>query len=98
MRASKWRHELIGDITLIDKLRACPLIPPSEIKDQMTMDNDLRRTFPTDAWFTKEHLHNLSTILMVYADTNPTVGYAQECALSYFYCTKYTIKTVQNMR
>lgn len=100
MRASKWRHELIGDMTLMDKLRACPLMPPSEIKDQMTMDNDLRRTFPTDAWFTKNHLHNLSTILMVYADTNPTVGYAQGMCFIVFLlykvyyqdCPKYALE------
>jgi hypothetical protein len=78
MRASKWRHVLIGDILLLDKLRSCPLERPFHIKDQTTLDNDLRRTFPLDAWFNKkEHLRNLSTILMVYADTNPTIGYAQ---------------------
>jgi len=77
MRASKWRNVLIGDISLLNKLRSCPLKRPVHIKDQTTMDNDLRRTFPLDTWYSKEHIKNLSTILMVYADTNPTIGYAQ---------------------
>lgn len=76
MRASKWRAALIGDLELIHKLRQTPVIPPDEVRDQNDINNDLTRTFPTESWFL-DHLEDLRTILMVYADTTPTIGYAQ---------------------
>lgn len=76
MRASKWRSALIGDIQLINKLRLTPVTTPCDVRDQTDIDNDLTRTFPTEPWF-HDHLDNIRTILMVYADTTPTIGYAQ---------------------
>jgi len=78
MRASKWRAALIGDLDLIHKLRQSTIIPPNVIRDQSTMDQDLKRTFPTVQWFNKDtHLNNISDILMAYAKVNPNIGYAQ---------------------
>lgn len=76
MRASKWRSALIGDIQLINKLRLTPVTIPRHVRDEVDIDNDLTRTFPTESWF-HDHLDALRTILMVYADTTPTIGYAQ---------------------
>jgi len=78
MRASKWRAALIGDLDLIHKLRESTIIPPDTIRDQCTMEQDLKRTFPTIEWFnTDKHLNNISDILMAYAKVNPNIGYAQ---------------------
>ena len=72
MRASKWRAALIGDLDLIHKLRESTIIPPDTIRDQCTMEQDLKRTFPTIEWFnTDKHLNNISDILMAYAKVNP---------------------------
>ena len=76
MRASKWRAALIGDLELINKLRQTPVVLPDEVRDQNDINNDLTRTFPTESWFL-DHLEDLRTILMVYADTTRTIGYAQ---------------------
>jgi len=78
MRAHKWRTALLGDVKLIQKLRESIVDRPLTIRDQSDMEADLRRTFPRDTWFnTHEHLGNLTTIIMTYAHTNPSVGYAQ---------------------
>lgn len=78
MRAAKWRDILIGDTELIEKLRETPVIPPQQIRDQLVMNNDIRRTFPTEGWFnTEKHIKNLRAIIMAYADVNKSIGYAQ---------------------
>ena len=78
MRAAKWRNVLIGDMKLIRILRESPVVPPDRIRDQTTMNNDLRRTFPTVGWFnTEKHINNIRTVLMAYAEINNSVGYAQ---------------------
>lgn len=78
MRASKWRAALIGDLELIRDLRQSTLTEPLIIRDQCTMEQDLKRTFPTIEWFNKgEHLANVQKILMSYAEVNPNIGYAQ---------------------
>ncbi len=78
MRAAKWRSALIGDMELIRQLRQSVIKAPLIIRDQTDMENDLRRTFPKNQWFnTDEHLRNITTILMAYAEANPNIGYAQ---------------------
>tara|TARA_B100001057_G_scaffold413779_2_gene430510 strand:+ start:2285 stop:3004 length:720 start_codon:yes stop_codon:yes gene_type:complete len=77
MRAHRWRSTLIGKINLIRELRKTRLIVPfDKIPDEDVIMQDLVRTFPETMWYT-EHLKELREVIMCYAHTNPSVGYAQ---------------------
>jgi len=77
MRAHRWRYTLIGKLDLVRELRKTKLILPLDrIPDEDVIMQDLVRTFPESTWYT-DHLKDLRKIIMCYAHTNPSVGYAQ---------------------
>lgn len=77
MRASKWRLNLLGSLTLMNTLRKTQLVLPLQnLPDHNTIMQDIVRTFPEDRWYT-DHLSELSKILLCFAKHNPSIGYAQ---------------------
>lgn len=77
MRAIKWRRKLMGTIDLITELRKTNLIVPTELPpDYDVMMSDMTRTYPETDWY-NDHLKEIRMVLVCYATTNPSIGYAQ---------------------
>lgn len=81
--AAKCRLCLLGTHKEVTLLRNVALSEP-DISDLPCdeIDRDLKRTFPTEIWFT-DHIRQIRNVLLWYSWTNPACGYCQ----SYTYIT-----------